>query len=262
MQGGRREELVTVRTHDMRIHGMLHLPAPECDPAPGIMILHGFTASSTSDNRLLPHQARYLADRGFAVLRFDFRGSGQSEGEFGEMTLGGEIDDATVMLDWLAARPELDAGLLGVLGFSVGGAVASCLTARRGDLIRALVLWAPVAYPYELLAGRYAERTGLPVEEVRQADVAGEAIGPAFIEELPSIRPLDAIAGSAIPMRVIVGTADATVPTGHGRDLAAAAAGPHDLIWIEGADHSFYGIPWREQLFSATADWFDRYLRG
>ena len=257
--GSLREELVSVGPPGSRIYGMLHLPPLAGGPAPATLILHGFTGSSTSDNRLLVRIARHLACQGIGALRFDFRGSGQSEGEFGEMTLGDEIVDAALLLDWLAARPEVDARRLGVIGFSVGGAIARCLLATR-PAIRAAVLLAPVAHPLEVLvSGANAEqlagqaRGGL-------IDARGEGLGPAFVAELPTIRPLDLEVGAGTPQRVIHGTADPTVPFSEGEAYYQAATGPRSLVPIEGADHGFYAMPWREQLLAASTEWLTRYL--
>jgi fermentation-respiration switch protein FrsA (DUF1100 family) len=85
-----REELITALNHGQRLHGMLHLPKEQTGSVPASLLLHGFTGSSSSDNRALVQQARRLAAHGIAALRFDFRGSGQSEGEFSEMTIAGE----------------------------------------------------------------------------------------------------------------------------------------------------------------------------
>jgi len=254
-----REDLVSVGPRGGRIHGMLHLPPAGSDPVPAALILHGFTGSSTSDNRLLVRLARHLAGHGIGALRFDFRGSGQSEGEFAEMTLGGEVADAALLLEWLAARPEIDSRRLGVIGFSVGGAIARCLLAISAD-IRAAVLLAPVAHPLEVLVrGATAEqlagqaRGGL-------IDARGEGLGPAFVAELPTIRPLDLKDGAGTPLRVIHGTADPTVPFSEGEAYYRAATGPRSLVPIEEADHGFYAIPWREQLLAASTEWLAQHL--
>ena len=257
--GSLREELVSVGPHGSRIHGMLHLPHAGSDPVPAALILHGFTGSSSSDNRLLVRLARHLTSHGIGTLRFDFRGSGQSEGEFADMTLGGEIADAALLLDWLAARPEVDARHLGVVGFSVGGAIARCLLARR-PAIRAAVLLAPVAHPLEVLV-----RGATPEQLAGQGgpgpiDARGEGLGPAFVAELPSIRPLDLADGAGTPLRVIHGTADPTVPFSEGDAYYRAATGPRSLVAIEGADHGFYALPWREQVLTASTEWLVQHL--
>jgi fermentation-respiration switch protein FrsA (DUF1100 family) len=254
-----REELITVEHEGSRIHGMLHFPKDLSRPVPAVMLLHGFTGSSTSDNRVLVRQARHLAEVGIAALRFDFRGSGQSEGEFCDMTLSGETSDAVLMFDLLSGRPEIDPSRLGLLGLSMGGAIAGCVLARRDD-VRAAVLWAPVAYPYELMSRAAAASGRAPDAVSGQVDVWGDSVGSAFLMELPLIQPLDGVLGSTVPLLVLHGSADPTVPVSEGMALFESAAGIRKFTLVEGADHTFQSLPWRAQLHSETTAWFKEHL--
>jgi pimeloyl-ACP methyl ester carboxylesterase len=256
---GLREELITASSHGQRIHGMLHLPKEEMGPVPAVLLLHGFTGSSSSDNRGLVQQARHLAANGIAALRFDFRGSGQSEGEFSEMTLAGETDDAVVMLDFLAARDEVEATRLGVLGWSLGGTIAALLLARRPAL-KAMVLWAPVAHPFELWTRNSTPEQLATRDQLGYVDTGGEAVGSACIAESPSVKPLAALQNATVPLRVVHGTADSTAPLSEGEAYVEAVSGPRELTQIQGADHSFSSIPWRAELYAATTDWFRTHL--
>lgn len=254
-----REELITVEHDGARIHGMLHLPKEMPGPSPAVMLLHGFTGSSNSDNRILVRQARYLAEAGIAALRFDFRGSGQSEGEFCDMTLSGETSDALLMLDLLSRQPHIDPARLGILGLSMGGAIAACVLARRND-VRAAVLWAPVAYPYELLTRAAAASGNAPDAVSGQVDASGEAVGPAFLMELPLIQPIDGLLGSTVPLLVLHGSEDSTVPVSEGKALVEAAAGIRKFTLVEGANHTFQALPWRTLLYAETTAWFKEHL--
>ena len=77
-----------------------------------------------------------MAKNGIASLRFDFRGSGDSEGAFEEQTLTSLLQDAETVYNWLEGSPVV------VIGTSMGGLIASLLAASKK--IEALVLWAPV----------------------------------------------------------------------------------------------------------------------
>ncbi|RPI95812.1 MAG: alpha/beta fold hydrolase, partial [Chloroflexi bacterium] len=102
------------------LRGMLHRPAA-AGPSPVVLLLHGFTGQHIEDQRLFVQFARCLADGGYAVLRFDFYGSGDSDGEFDQFTMRSEVADAVTALDWLAAQPGLDIKRIGVVGLSMGG---------------------------------------------------------------------------------------------------------------------------------------------
>ena len=254
-----REEFVTGTIGGLRIHAMLHLPEPGAARVPGVILLHGFTSSSSGENRILVHQARDLAARGIAALRFDFRGSGGSEGSHATLTLQDQIDDAGVMLDLLARHAEVDPARLGVLGLSVGGAIAGSLLGRRQD-IRAMVLWAPVAHPLAIIAGAAGAQRAAESLATGQADADGEPLGLAFLTSLPALQPLEAARGATVPLLVVHGTDDTLVPPSEGAAYIDVVAGPRELVLIEGANHTFTSIPWRTRLFEVSSAWFARYL--
>src|SRR3546814_17911492 len=68
--------------------------------------------------------ATMLSDWGYIVLRFDFRGCGQSEGERGYVLCHDQVADAKNALNWLTEQPGVDPLRVGVIGHSFGAAVA------------------------------------------------------------------------------------------------------------------------------------------
>jgi uncharacterized protein len=146
--------------------------------------------------------ARELARRGYPVLRFDYRGTGDSEGDFEDSTVETYLSDIRCALGVLAekAGPASGAGLLG-LRF---GATLAALTAEAVPEVRRLVLWSPIvngaAYMQELLRVNLTTQLAL-YKEVRQnrealvsamaegkpANVDGYEITGAMFEQASSI---------------------------------------------------------------------------
>src|SRR5690606_22833722 len=85
--------------------------------------------------------SRRLSAEGLAVVRFDFSGSGESDGDFEEMTFGGEVLEAQEILKFIRFLPTTDPERVGLVGFSMGGAVASILAGTNPTAVKALVLW-------------------------------------------------------------------------------------------------------------------------
>ena len=110
------EKPVVFENEGQQIVGMLHAPDGAEGLSPAVVMFHGFTGTKVEPHRLFVKTARRLAEEGFYVLRFDFRGSGDSEGEFREMTLEGEISDAKASLDFILSQPGVDRGRIGVIG--------------------------------------------------------------------------------------------------------------------------------------------------
>ncbi|HQS83602.1 MAG: alpha/beta hydrolase [Alphaproteobacteria bacterium 16-39-46] len=127
-----------------RLEGRYHL-APNLD-APVALILHPHPLHGGSMNNkvtYLTYQA--FAQKGFTVMRFNFRGVGRSEGVYDEGE--GELGDAATLLDWLQAfRPN--ARSFWVSGFSFGAWIGMQLLMRRPE-VRGFISIAPPANMYD-----------------------------------------------------------------------------------------------------------------
>lgn len=252
------ENLVAFQNQGQNIYGMLHLPQGS-GPCPAVVLLHGFTGHRSESHFIFTKQARHLARHGIAALRFDFRGSGESEGDFADMTIEGEISDAVAALDWLSARPEIDPARLGVLGLSLGGLVAACL-AGRDSRVRALVLWAAPANLADVFTKGAENAPRPPMPQPKGVDIGGLVVGHAFIREVMTIRPLDEIRRFAGPTLVAHGTADQSVPPKDAHEYMNVLTGPKSLLLVNGADHTFSSVAWEEEVITASTNWFAQHL--
>ncbi len=132
---------VAVTCGDLTLEGVLHLPVGQAGPipAPGAVVCHPHPHyGGDMDNNVVLAACRALVDRGYAALRFNFRGVGRSEGRFGQGVA--EQDDVRAALTHLAAQPEVDGKRVGLIGYSFGAMVAA--EVASGDL-RALALVSP-----------------------------------------------------------------------------------------------------------------------
>lgn len=238
-----------------RMYGMLHMPdgsAPgqEAPPQgwPSVVVVHGFTGDKVSSHRLLVLLARRLAAAGVAALRFDCRGSGESQGDFSEMTVSREVEDVEAAFDYVRRQPGLDPERVMLLGFSMGGLVSALAL----DTVRPhrLALWSP-ALPELWL--RHL-RGGLLPPVV--SDYGGWPLGRAFLQEVVQTRPLEAAARWGGVAHVFHGDADRTCPVEWGVRYAEALR--CDATAIPGAGHTYDSLEQVELLQRETV----RFLRG
>ena len=245
-----------------QINGILHAPMDYDAPCPAVAFFHGFTGTKVEPHRIFVKTARELATIGFYALRFDFRGSGDSEGDFSEMTIGGEISDAIKSIDVLTAMQGVDTERIGILGLSMGGCVAACVSGQD-DRVKSTVMWAPLSDDPPDRREEILERskhTPTP-EEIAQANA--NVVGKAFYEELPNISPSSIIQQFKGPLLVIHGNGDDVVPVSHGKryyELMRERDALTELEIIDEADHTFNTVGWEQAVIAKSVAWFQKTL--
>ncbi len=252
------EHFVQFQVEGQAIYGMLHLPERK-GRLPAVAMCHGFTGNRIEAHRLFVKKARFLAANGIVALRFDFRGSGESEGEFEQVTVSSEITDALAAIDFLRKQPEIDPDRIGLIGLSLGGCVATCAAARNGK-IRALVLWAAVAD----LKGSFVQRMQPEVKELLEKqgwlDFGGWKVSKAFFNDAAQIDPLREALRYDGAVLIIHGANDPIVPVDHAHRYHAAFRCTKKLHIIPEADHTFARINWEEEVMQVTLEWLRTHL--
>jgi alpha/beta superfamily hydrolase len=127
MAGEERRILFTT-VDGLQLEGALHLP-DESPPFPAAVMCHPHPQmGGDMENPIVVAVCRELAVRGWAALRFNFRGKGRSEGAFEGGR--GEMEDVAGALDYLCSRVDVDSDRLAVAGYSFGAAVGLRHAAR------------------------------------------------------------------------------------------------------------------------------------
>jgi len=118
------QEKVTFPSGGLRLSAVIEFPNEYTrgQRRPAIIILHGFGSSKDSSNVKIP--ASMYTEWGYIVFRFDMRGCGDSEGEFGRVICLDQVEDARSAISYLMTRPEIDPSRIAVSGNSAGAAVA------------------------------------------------------------------------------------------------------------------------------------------
>lgn len=121
-----------------RLSARIWLPAgAEADPVPAVLELIPYRKRDLKrprDTRI----HHYFAGHGYAGVRVDLRGSGDSEGVLADEYLPREQEDGEDILAWLEAQPWCN-GAVGMIGISWGGFAALQLAMRRPRQLRAII---------------------------------------------------------------------------------------------------------------------------
>ena len=117
------EERVTFLSDGLKLAGIVRTPdSTRPSSLPAVLLLHGF--GSNKDAAWLGITADLLARWGYASLRLDFRGCGESEGPHARVICLEQVEDTKNALTYMASRKDIDPARIGVFGHSFGAAVA------------------------------------------------------------------------------------------------------------------------------------------
>ena len=229
--------------------------APPTSSSPTVILCHGMESTKEgTKHRLLVERLRA---RGFGTLRFDFSYVGESEGEFADLTIRGEVDDLAGAFAFATERVR---GPIGVFGSSLGGTVALVFAAEE-PRIRALAVIAAVAHPERIVA----ELNPADVERWRRDGVfslGGVKLRRAFLDDVTTLDVLAACRRIVAPVLIAHGDADRVVPPSDGDEIAAAVAGEVRLSRYPGGDHRFSRAEDLERLLGECDGWLSRHLGG
>lgn len=242
------QKAVEINHQGMTLRGMEHLP--EGENLPAVILFHGFTGNKLEPHRMFLHISRSLEAKGFASFRFDFLGSGESDGDFKDMTVSKELDEARTIFNYVKSHPRINPKRIIVLGFSMGGLVASLLAGELGDAVERLILMAP--------AGTMANsvermRENVPyLEHLDAYDHGGNLVGSAFGEDLKAIDVWGQAKRYKGNVLLIHGTNDQAVPYEVSRLYIDHCYGDRaTLHTIEYADHTFNSYHWEKEMTEA-----------
>jgi putative redox protein len=177
-----------------------------------------------------------IKDGGYAVLRFDFTGLGESQGDFAETTVTSNVSDIAAAAAYLQDRgfPRL-----ALAGHSLGGA-ATLLAAERVPAAEAIIV---VGAPFTADHVRHLfedEDVQRALEKGRiTVSIAGRPfqIGATFFEDLERHCSPERIAELERPLLVVHGTADRVVEIAEGERIFDAARQPRWFCAIPGGGH-------------------------
>ncbi len=233
----------------------LDLP-PHGEPRACVLLAHCFTCSKNLN--ALVNIARALNGEGLAVLRFDFTGLGESEGEFAATNFSTAVADLVAAGEFMAARGIPPALLV---GHSLGGAAALVAAGRIPSLRAVATLCAPAdAWQITAVFGESRE----VIEEVGEATVriGGRpfTVRRQLLDDLRGARVDEALAGLELPLLVLHSSEDRVVEVEHAMRIFQGARGSRGFVSLDGADHLLSDRADARYAGRVIASWASRHL--
>lgn len=247
-------ERVSLEVDGLRLVAEVHLPGGQ-GSHPSLCICHGVPARRTPDpaDRGYPVLAERFCSQGFVVLIFNFRGTGESEGNFDIL---GWTRDLEAAIDYLGRLDVVDKSRLSVMGFS-GGALASVYCAAKDGRVSSVVTCACPARFFDISEFSRIEEF---LEHCRQVGIIRDSNFPPSVDEwargFEVVSPLKWIREIAPrPILIIHGNSDQTVDPSHAWELYHKAGKPKDIAIIEGGEHK---LRLSEPAMSTALSWLKK----
>ena len=267
------EERVDFTNNGKELMGVVAHPEITNHTTPGVILLHGFT-SNRNESPIVGYKktmfqravAQLVAD-GFATLRCDFNGHGESGGLFENITIDSLIGDALAAVQFLAELPGIAPDRICLLGQSMGGLVAACI-AHRDKRIRAAALWNAPSNPLYTWWSVMGSKRLNNVTKTGMIEFLWEngrvyRLRRTFFDSMITMSPLTEILKFGGPLLVVVGIHDEHVSPQPqmGEAFLCNHTGTHELLMLE-TDHTFnIGAGETDSLDKAirkTTEWFKK----
>ncbi len=232
----------------------LELPAQP--PRAFALLAHCFTCGK---NLKAAHTiSRALAEAGLGVLRFDFTGLGESEGDFAETDFASNVDDLVAAAEFLAATYQAPSLLI---GHSLGGA-AVLLAAARLPAVRAVVTIGAPSEPSHVLGLLGEARPEIEARGCAMVTIAGRSfpITRAFLADLEQARLDEVLPNLRRPLLVMHSPRDRIVGIDNAARIYQAARHPKSFLSLDEADHLLSRGEDAVYAAQLIAAWAGRYL--
>ena len=209
-----------------------------------VILCHGITVDKDEDG-IFTGLARKLANAGFAVFRFDFRGHGESEGNSVDMTVKGETEDIEFAVKYLESKTFSKFGLVAA---SFSGGAASFFTPKHQDVVKALILWnSLIDYNSHINTTtpwskkNWGEPAFNRAEKYGFTEIGSRKFkaGRNLMHEIKSLKPWKQLLSITVPILFVHGDKDTYVPYEDSVKYSKLVKNG-SLIVIKGAEHGFH----------------------
>ncbi len=222
---------------------------------PLIILVHGWSGNHLGTwNRFFVIAARYFARKGLNVLRFDFRGSGNSEGKFEEQTISSMISDLKAVMKYSLENFDFNRNII-LIGHSQGFYV-SIFASYPIPEVRGLISWmgrvSDLKDFWPKMWFEEFERKGYLISE-------DFTISKKYVEDSLKYDSSKAVKKLNIPVLLIYGENDNIVPPSEAVKFKKMYKGKDlTLKIIPELNHDFYGNKIKTQVLKLTYNWIKK----
>lgn len=230
-----------------------YLDYPENFNGELIVYFHGFTGNKTEHAKHFLNFSRIISKYGYASLRMDFYGNGESDGDFKDFTMDTLISDAQIIIN--SAFNLNGVKKVSLLGFSMGGGVATYMSGKYGNRISKLILWSAAVNINDIIKRRFDASVKL---ENGNAMHSTFEISTEMYDSLYKYDMLEGITNFTNPVMLIHGRRDQAVDYLYSARTSVLYPNSR-LHYINTAGHGYDAIEERDELYAKTLEFLQYY---
>lgn len=209
---------------------------------PGVIVLTGF--GMNKDDLHVRQLCEDLASSGFAAIRFETAGMGESEGGVEEFLLTNYYNDVDVIYEYFSGLDFVDTERIGMVGHSLGAVVTLLYAAKNPLTIKVLCAISPPStfstVHLDISIEEWKEQGFYPKQKPTGESVH---IPYAFVEDADKAEVLELVRNLTQPKLIIVGSDDKVVDPEDTKEIYDHAAEPKELAEIEEIGHMYKKYP-------------------
>ena len=238
-----------------KLAARLDLPSDDA-PSAYALFAHCFTCSKNI--RAISHISRALTSHGIAVMRFDFTGLGESEGDFADTNFSSNVDDLVTAAEFMTDRYQAPKILI---GHSLGGAAVLQAAANIPSSAAVITIAAP-ADPRHVSRALGDTKDIIERQGEASVNLAGRTfkIKKQFLDDLESVQMQHTIKNLNRALLIFHSPVDGIVGIENAAQIFQAARHPKSFISLDNADHLLMDPKDSQYVGALIATWALRYI--
>ncbi len=226
------------------------------NPYPFVIFAHVFTGNKNLVAS--KHISRALTMNGFGVMRFDFTGLGESEGDFADTNFSSNVEDLEAAAEYITEKYMAPSVMV---GHSLGGA-AAIFAAARIKSIKAVVSIGAPSYPEHVAHLLDDKREEIEKNGCAQVNIGGRkfTIKKQFLEDLQAQEHIPVIKNLGKAILVMHSPQDKIVGIENAANIYKIAKHPKSFVTLDRADHMLSNKDDAFYAGNVIASWVKRYI--
>jgi len=246
------EKIIILNKDNQKLSAIFHKPVNQTNKI--VIFTHSFKGGK--DYQPITREfSEHICNEGYALIRFDCCGSGESDGKFEDSSIFTQVEDLKDVIKYVKSQGYSEICLIGL---SLG--TTDSIIAYDGS-IKCMVLWSPI-FQHRHLYEQYKSEMLSKGFIIRKNNLTGEKfkVGRAMWDSFKDIIPYKKLPEIKSPVLAIISSKDYHISVEDAKKYMDMIPVKHELEVIEGGDHDFLIEEARKKAISLTTGFIKRYL--